>query len=188
MDDVTSKLSHPGATSSSHPLVQYKGFAALSSTIIQASNIMLDIISCPAEMKAYESLQAEAASAIRSEADWTDATIFKKLPTFDSAVRESLRHHPILIKGLSKEVIHSDGLTLPDDTHVEKGAWVGVPVLGVHMDERFYPDPHQYDPFRSLRAKQERMNSMGSQANTTDLDAGQPTPTYLGFGYGRHSW
>lgn len=139
-------------------------------------------------MKAYESLRDEAASVIKTEADWIDVAIFKKLPTFDSAIRESLRHHPILTKGLSKEVIHSDGLTLPDGTHVEKGAWLGVPVLGVHMDERFYPDPQKYDPLRSVRAKQERMDSMGSQVNTNDLDAGQPTPTYLGFGYGRHSW
>lgn len=46
-----------------------QGFAAFSSTVIQASNIVLHIVSCPPEMQAYESLREEAATSIKSEDD-----------------------------------------------------------------------------------------------------------------------
>lgn len=171
-----------------------QGFAALSSTVIQASNMVLDIVSCPPEMQAYESLRKEAQISIKSEDDWKNGATFKKLTLSDSAIRESLRYHPILIKGLTKEVVRVEGLELPDGTHIPRGGWIGIPVLGVHMDSRFYPNPQKYDPFRFAKLKQHRQNSQGKEASTekstiiNDLDAGQPSQTYLGFGYGRHAW
>lgn len=171
-----------------------QGFAAVSSTIIQASNIVLDIVSCPPEMQAYESLREEAASSIKSEDDWKNGATFKKFTLSDSAIRESLRYHPILIKGLTKEVVCVGGLKLPDGTHIPRGGWIGIPVLGLHMDSRFYPNPQNYDPFRFAKLKQDRENSQRKETSTekptniNNLDAAQPSQTYLGFGYGRHAW
>lgn len=171
-----------------------QGFAALSSTVIQASNIVLDIVSCPSEMQAYDRLREEAATSIQSKDDWKNGATFKKLTLSDSAIRESLRYHPILIKGLTKEVVREGGLELPDGTHIPRGSWIGIPVLGLHMDSRFYPDPQHYDPFRFAKLKQNRANSHRKEASMekptiiNDLDAGQPSKTYLGFGYGRHAW
>ena len=150
------------------------------------------------------------------------------LPTFDSAIRESLRLHPIFIKGLSRAVVRPEGLDIPlplridnnneDDNkdkhlHVSSGAWLGIPIRNVHLDERFYDNPETYDGFRTLRERQGRrrpnvgttcrrqQRSHGSSRSSTrgependecggerDLDAGYPTPTYLGFGYGQHAW
>lgn len=123
-------------------------------------------------------------------------SIFRKLILCDSAIRETARYHPILIKGLTKEVVRENGLDLPDGTHIPRGGWLGVPVLGLHMDDRFYPNPKKYDPFRSARARHDRENAQrredvgGEQTKKfiNDLDAGQPTSTYVGFGYGRHAW
>lgn len=146
-------------------------------------------------MQAYESLREEAATLIKSDADWNNGAIFRKLTLADSAIRESLRYHPILIKGLTKEVVRSEGLKLPDGTHIPRGGWIGIPVLGIHMDDRFYPNPQDYDPFRFVKLKQDREKSQRKEGSTEkrtntmrDLDAGQPSSTYLGFGYGRHAW
>ena len=106
-------------------------------------------------------------------------------------IRESLRYHPILIKGLTKEVVPSAGLQLPDGTHMPKGGWVGVPVLGLHRDERYYPNPDIYEPFRFVkepRSSDEKETQQKASAYEDDLEAAKPTTTYLGFGYGRHAW
>ncbi|KAI4221182.1 MAG: hypothetical protein L6R36_007082 [Xanthoria steineri] len=171
------------------------GFAALSSTIIQASNLLLDILCCPSETKAYETLREEAGRSLQCEEDWMTPATFKRLNLCDSAIRETARYHPILIKGLSKEVVQPQGLSLPDGTHIPQGGWLGVPVLGLHNDERFYPEPFKYDPFRYARLKHSREESQrDAQAkgeevsrSTRDLDAAQPTATYVGFGYGKHA-
>ena len=144
-------------------------------------------------MQAYETLREEAASLIQSEDDWKNGATFKKLTLSDSAIRESLRYHPILIKGLTKEVVREGGLELPDGTHIPRSSWIGIPVLGLHMDSRFYPNPQHYDPFRFSKLKQDRVSSRRTVISTkaatvNDLDAGQPSKTYLGFGYGRHAW
>ncbi|KAL8751073.1 MAG: hypothetical protein Q9184_006186 [Pyrenodesmia sp. 2 TL-2023] len=195
---VSAKLSAIRNVADSSMLAEWillLGFAALSSTIIQASNLLLDILDCPAERKAYDILREEAAHILTSEDHWNNPALFKSLVLSDSAIRETARYHPILIKGLSKEVVRPTGLDLPDGTHIPQGGWLGVPVLGLHMDDRFYPSPKTYDPFRYVRMKRDREeahrkeSSTGERASptTSDLDAGQPTSTYLGFGYGRHA-
>ncbi|KAL8737236.1 MAG: hypothetical protein Q9181_001890 [Wetmoreana brouardii] len=170
------------------------GFAALSSTIIQASNILLDIVSCTKETQAYGILREEAAASLKTDEDWNNPAVFRRFILSDSAIRESLRYHPILIKGLTKEVIRSEGLSLPDGTHIPQGGWLGIPVLGLHMDDRFYPNPGKYDPFRWAKLKMEREaaqnkeDSEGERNRASIKDyAGQPTSTYVGFGYGRHA-
>ena len=102
-------------------------------------------------------------------------------------IRESLRFHPILIKGLSKEVVPREGLQLPGGTQMPQGSWVGIPVLGIHRDERYYPGSDEFQPFRFFKESR-----AGGAAKTSayedELDAAKPTTTYLGFGYGRHAW
>ncbi|KUI64054.1 Fumitremorgin C monooxygenase [Cytospora mali] len=162
------------------------GFAGSSSTVIQATNLLLDMANCPAEDQVVPRLRKEAQSVLENhksdahdnrtnDSMWHLAAPFKNMPLADSLIRESLRFHPILIKGLTKEVVHKDGIVLPGSTvRMPAGSWVGVPVLGIHRDERFYTDPQLYRPFRYVDSAE-------------SLDASKPTPTYLGFGYGKHA-
>jgi cytochrome P450 len=159
------------------------GFAAMSSTVIQVSNSVLDIINCDPQLDLYGQLRQEAQSVIKTDSNWRESATFNSLVLYDSVIRESLRCHPILIKGLTKEVIDPEGLSLPDGTHLPKGSWVGVPVVGVHRDERFYPDPRTYNPYRFLHLKQKA----DPRVSASELDAARPSVTYLGFGYGRHA-
>lgn len=162
------------------------GFAGSSSTVIQATNLLIDMANCPVEDQVVPRLRQEAQSVLvnhksdthdseANESMWHLATPFKNMPLADSLIRESLRFHPILIKGLTKEVVSKDGIVLPGSTvRMPAGSWVGVPVLGIHRDERFYTDPQVYQPFRYVDSAE-------------GADAGKPTPTYLGFGYGKHA-
>lgn len=138
-------------------------------------------------MQVSQQLRQEAEETLRNDEDWTKGISFKKQVLADSVIRESLRYHPILIKGLTKEVVPSVGLQLPDGTIMPKGGWVGIPVLGIHRDERFYTNPDVYQPFRYVKERSPDEKQKAT-AYENELEAAKPTPTYLGYGYGRHAW
>lgn len=66
------------------------------------------------------------------------------------------------------------------------------------MDERNYPDPHKYDPWRFSRAREE-LKSFGS-GSTKPIDDEEPDnkpngsylstsdERFVAFGYGKHAW
>lgn len=78
-----------------------------------------------------------------------------KLTRIDSAIRESMRRNPLSGRGIMKEVVHPNGITLPGGQEVPYGTWLGISVSGISQDERYYSDPHNYDPFRFSRARTE---------------------------------
>ena len=68
--------------------------------------------------------------------------------------------------------------------------------MGIHHDERFYPDPRKYEPFRFAEAAKET-SSNGERDDTQTEKASQhrklqglatASDSFLAFGYGRHSW
>jgi cytochrome P450 len=129
-------------------------------------------------MKAYETLRKEAAMVFRTEADWGDQATLQGLVFTDSALREGLRRNPLQIRGLLREVMPASGITLPDGNRIPQGTWIAVPFQSIHMDERFYPNADQFDPFRFAKVR----------AEGDRLDSTQTSETYLAFSYGRHSW
>lgn len=59
--------------------------------------------------------------------------------------------------------------TIPDsDVTIDAGTNVTIPILGIHYDERYYPDPDKFDP--------ERFNENNKKS--------RPGYTYLPFGEG----
>jgi cytochrome P450 len=154
----------------------------------------LDIVTCSSDARAYERLREEAESVFQTTKDWEDAPMLKRLVLMNSAIRESLRFHPPLINGLTREVVKPDGLRLPEGTLIPQGTWIGVPIYSVHTDGRFYPNGSVYDPFRFIEpykapvapASEETSSKKGGQSK--EQHAGQTSDRYLGWGYGRHAW
>ncbi len=161
-----------------------------------ATNTFLDLLSSDPEFKYYQTLQEEASTAFREEEDWADPATLGKLSYADSAIRETLRENPVLTRVVVREVVRKGGVDLPDGHHVPQGAWLGAPVVGIHHDERFYPNPEMYEPFRFAKAAKET-SSNGATDDTQTEKAAQDrkfqglstaSDSYLAFGYGRHSW
>ena len=128
--------------------------------MLVGTNVFQDILNANFELKVYDLLREEAAQASESEADWSDARALHKMVLADSAVRESIRTNPVSARGLMREVVPKDGLALPDGKRVARGTWVGSPVQRIHMDDRFYDRPDQYDPFRFARLHLRRIGWM----------------------------
>lgn len=160
-------------------ITPHQSFASLASIALVAGNLFLDILSTP---NAYARLRAEAADVFTSAADWADPAVLKKLILTDSAIRESLRRSSIQTRGLLREVVAKDGVNLPDGTHVARGTWLGVPVEAVHMDDKFYDRPEEYNPWRFARMSSEDVVG-GDKVEATEVNE-----KFLGWSYGKHAW
>jgi sterol 14-demethylase len=84
----------------------------------------------------------------------------------DAIIRETLRFN---LTGVALRRNLENSLRVADKT-IEKGAFVAYNLADVHMNERFYPEPHKFDPGRFNLAMEE--NTQGSP--------------FLGWGVGRH--
>lgn len=73
--------------------------------------------------------------------------IAKRLPLLDRTFRETTRKHPTTATGTvrsvgKKALVVGDGLELPPRTRVLMPPW------SIHRNEKYWPDPEQFDPDR----------------------------------------
>lgn len=174
----------------------------------------LDLLSSPAEIGFYEAIAEEAASVFKTEEDFGNIASLQKLSRIDSTIRESMRRNPLTSRGFMQEVVHKSGITLPGGHKIPHGAWLAVSLTGIGQDERYYSDPHNYDPFRFSRARAEialmDKNKKVSSRRTDGIDDSTETASekltgtdcnklngswlttiteeFGSFGFGRHSW
>lgn len=155
-----------------------------------ATNTFYDLLSSNPDYGYYKRLQEEAAAVFQKEQDWAEPSLLIKLQYADSTLRETLRKSPVLTKGMLREVVRREGLDLPDGLHVPKGAWLGASTVSLHHDERFYPNPGEYDPFRFTNTQTESVDAQTDMSSKYRKLQGLSTTSdiYLAFGYGRHSW
>ncbi|MCJ1423252.1 hypothetical protein MMC29_001134 [Sticta canariensis] len=165
---------------------------AIASTTMAATNAFVDILCSSPEFCCYDRLREEVVLAINTEEDWLDPAFLMKLPCTDSAIRESLRQNPLQARPVVREVVHKDGTTIPGGSHLPPGTWVGVAANGLHRDERFYPEPNTYDPFRFSRERTESalISGVGRKETVGVTKSGRnqlstTSDTFVSFGHGR---
>ncbi|KAI0533935.1 cytochrome P450 [Xylaria digitata] len=160
-------------------LLMFLALAGVVSTRTTTVNTFMDILGPQGTRQGtYLTLRQEAESILKSETDWASTDSLKAMVNIDSCMRESARKNPLQTRGLMKQVMPKDGVTLPDGTHVPQGTWLGIPVEAIHRDETIYPDGRGFDALRFARMRVE------GQYNKS-LDASEPSDTYMFFSYGR---
>ncbi|KAI0551697.1 cytochrome P450 [Xylaria curta] len=160
-------------------LLMFLALAGVVSTRTTTVNMFMDILGPQGTRQdIYSLLRQEAESIFKSEADWTSASSLKNMIVIDSCLRESARKNPLQTRGLMKQVMPEDGITLPDGSHIPQGTWLGVPVEAIHRDETIYPDARAFDALRFARMRVE------GEPNKS-LDASEPSDRYMFFSYGR---
>ena len=114
-----------------------------------------------------ENLQAEIDQAFDdNDGKLPDYTTIQALPYLDNCIHETLRlHSPV---GLILRSCNTD-YNLPGTNYtVKKNDLISIPAVGIHNDERYYPNPSQFNPDNfSKEARQSRSPY-----------------TFLGFGQG----
>ncbi|XP_046677623.1 LOW QUALITY PROTEIN: cytochrome P450 6k1-like [Homalodisca vitripennis] len=70
----------------------------------------------------------------------------REMPYLDQVIQEAQRIYPVLPM-LSRECVKP--YKVPDsDLIIEKGTVMLIPVIGLHKDDKYYPDPAQFNPER----------------------------------------
>ena len=77
---------------------------------------------------------------------------------------------------LKKDYTFDDGTTVP------QGSYIGASALSAHMDEKSYPNPEKFDPFRYSDIRTD------SEAESTKHQMVATSTEYLPFGLGKHAW
>lgn len=182
------------------------GFAGIQSTAITIANALFDIAAHPSSLQLQADLRSEALTA-KCPHGWTRASI-AQLHKTDSLFRESLRLWGIGTHGVTKAVVRKEGVTLPSGEKIPYGAKVGIASYGPHRDERVYPRPERFEPFRFLGegSGNEKDNDNDNDAtgnagsdsdgnSKADISSPSPpqtfvttSPYFLAFSHGRNSW
>ena len=175
----------------------------IHTSIMTSVNVLLDLLSSPSRESFYTTLRQEADIVFAKSEDWGNQASPPKLVHTDSAIRESLRRSPVITKNLLREVISKDGLEMPNGQKIPQGVWVAVPTIRIHYDDRLFPDAESYKPFRFVPDMVKDLTEQEASIGSKRLEDQDPTAlrqqrkhqglstaseTFLGFGYGRHSW
>lgn len=198
-------------------------FAAIQSSVITLTNALFDIAAsrdCEAVLASMrdEVVQATtttptststcvAASDVtattmkktdKAKPAWSKAAL-ARMPRVDSALRESLRLHGFVERGVVKMVVAPAGIALPDCNNISSsgsgggsggggrlvipcGTKVGVSGYSIHRDEANYAGAAGYDAFRFVKRDGEGEKEKGPRGlvNTSER--------FLGFSHGSHAW
>lgn len=162
------------------------------------ANAFLDILSANPEY--YATLREEVDAILKTDGDWADNTLERKLVHIDSTIKEGLRMNPILTRVAMSEVMPKSGLTTPSGHHLPQGTWVTAPTYGVQHDEDNYVDAHLYDPFRFVGGKGVKANESKDNQSVTTPGGDETlkshntnglttiTDSFLAWGYGKFGW
>jgi cytochrome P450 len=177
-------------------------FAAIHTTTMALTNIVLDIAS--ADPSVLASLREEAERVYAACDGVWDKTAINNMIRTDSAIRESLRFSNFAARGIFRKIIQKDGLKNEAEGWIApEGAFVSIDAHGVHHDESVYPNARVYDAFRFSREREamEQAEAAAGGVKGTEEEkdwkerlrmksAGLITTsdTFLPFGHGRHAW
>jgi cytochrome P450 family 6 len=93
-----------------------------------------------------EKLRNEIAKVLTKHQNNLTYDAIQEMEYLDQVLNETLREYPpatLIVKKCTKDY------NLPDaNFSVEKDTAVAVPILGIHYDQKYYPNPEEFDPER----------------------------------------
>ncbi len=161
------------------------GFAAIQSSAITLTNLILDLGACPRIEEYLSIIRSEVLAELSAECGvWSKAAL-ARMVVLDSTLRESLRLWGFVSRGVLKAVVKKEGVTLPTGEHLPRGTKVGIHAYPVHHDEEYYPRPFSFEPLRFCTSDESEgeaaENFKGASVVTT-------SSKFMTFSHGRHAW
>ncbi|TFK66282.1 cytochrome P450 [Pluteus cervinus] len=148
-------------------------FAAIHTASMTFIHILYDLAAHP---EYAEPLRQELAAVLVGD-DWSKVAM-TKLRKLDSFIKESQRlsgtNALVMVRLALKDITLSDGSVAP------KGNVVSFASRGLHLDERVYPNPNEFQGFRFSDMREGEGESTKHQAVTLG-------PDWTTFGGGKHA-
>ncbi|KAF5279516.1 hypothetical protein FQR65_LT03338 [Abscondita terminalis] len=93
-----------------------------------------------------EKLRNEVLSILKENEGGLSYETLLKMPYMDMVVKESLRKYPPVVS-INRKCVKT--YKVPDsELVIDKGTNILIPVLPIHLDEKYYPNPKVFDPER----------------------------------------
>ncbi|ELQ41845.1 ent-kaurene oxidase, partial [Pyricularia oryzae Y34] len=102
---------------------------------------------------------------------------FEKLKLMDAVFKESQRLKPIATIAFRRKAM--EDVVLSDGFKIKKGTIIGIDGIKALRDERVYPDPLRWDPYRYIKLRE-----AGEAAKARLVSV---TQEHFGFGHGFHA-
>ena len=164
------------------------GFAAIQSSVITASNLFLDLTASPITPSYFETIRDEVTAELDLAGGAWSQRVLSRMVTLDSGLRETMRLWGFVSRGVLKEVVSKDGVTLPDGTHLPRGVKVGIHQSALHRDEDIYPEASKFLPLRFCTKTEEPVNNTPDGHGRRGAALVTTSATWLGFSHGKHAW
>ncbi|KAH7309460.1 cytochrome P450 [Stachybotrys elegans] len=152
----------------------------VAAAAIHTTNNLLFECMCDlaANQDIQEELRQEAYQILVVEGGWSKKESIPKLKKLDSFMREVHRLRGSITSFIRKVM---KPISLSDGTHLPAGTKVLAPLAGISMDERFFDNAAQFDPWRFYNLRQQ------SDADNHRWQFTSLSDTSIQFGAGRHA-
>ncbi|UYV83490.1 hypothetical protein LAZ67_23001180 [Cordylochernes scorpioides] len=134
-----------------------------------ASTITAALYSLGTHPECQEKLYQEIQETLKCSSGDINYDMFNSMPFLDAVVSETLRMYPAL-PGIAREV-GEDFMLGDTGIQLKKGMEIGIPLIGMHYDPEFYPEPFKFKPERFLPENRDSLTPF----------------TYMPFGLGPRS-
>ncbi|KAJ8586523.1 cytochrome P450 [Rhizopogon salebrosus TDB-379] len=148
-------------------------FASLHTSAQSFSHALLYLAANP---QYCEPLREEVSEVINQDG-WTKDAM-TKLPKMDSFLKESLRLSGMSLFPIMRKAMRS--FAFSGGTIIPKGTHVVVASLPMHLDEEFFAEASQFQPFRFSELRENRGEDQGCLLAST-------SSSYVSFGFGTHA-
>jgi cytochrome P450 len=149
------------------------------------AHALLDIYCTSSRDEVVETLAAECRHVSAEHGELSSKEAIDSLYCLDSAVRESMRLHDVMVHLLPLDVVSGEPIDLGEGRRITAGSKVRTvfPAQMIHMDPDIYPSPEEFDAFRFSRGfdSAQKMKHAKRELMTT------LSTSFLPFGYGRHA-
>ncbi|XP_059612804.1 probable cytochrome P450 6a14 [Phlebotomus argentipes] len=98
------------------------------------------------EIKIQGRLREEISSVLRRYGNKITYEALSEMKYLDQVIYETLRKHPVA--GTLARCLETDYKVPKTDVVLEKGTHVFIPIMGIHRNPDFFPDPDKFDPDR----------------------------------------
>ncbi|KAI7283122.1 hypothetical protein KC345_g3130 [Hortaea werneckii] len=173
---------------------------AVHTTSTTLGTALLDILLNPSSTAILAELRQEAEEILPQLA--TDPKKAREMLKMDSLLRETLRIHPMFAHGMTRRVMPTEGIRIPDsDLWLPQGSHVAALVIppqttllsGPEEERRGEEDGWEWKPFRFYDQNLEKKGRTSAGDETEERPLRKQTPTtqisasFLSFGLGKHS-
>ncbi|KAI1412071.1 cytochrome P450 [Hypoxylon sp. FL1857] len=169
-------------------------FAAIHTTVLTGHSLVLDLLSSDPSKGFLEAIREEMTTVLREEGGkWTKQGL-SRLYCTDSAIRESMRLSCLAPSLTKRKVIAKEGVTNPvEGWHAPYGSYLMLSLSPIHLDEKLYENPEEYDAFRFSRVRKEfearpdEEKTYEDHLKVMNLSMVTTSDKHLAFGHGRHA-